>query len=64
MNLYSIYGIKEYCLVYQDRKIEQYTLHNDYYRVAKVYNHNETYKSVVFEGLEIDLNRVYAGIVE
>ena len=64
MNLYSIYGIKEYCLVYQDGKIEQYTLHNDYYRVAKVYNHYETYKSVAFKGLEIDLNRVYAGIVE
>lgn len=63
MNLYSIYGVKEYCLVYQDGRIEQYILHNDYYRVANVYMAKELYKSLVFENLEIDLNRIYSDII-
>ncbi|MGL5616474.1 MAG: Uma2 family endonuclease [Sarcina sp.] len=64
MNLYSTYGIKEYCLVYQDGRIEQYILHNDYYRVANVYSSKDIYKSIVFENLEIDLNRIFSDIIE
>lgn len=63
MNLYSIYGVKEYCLVYQDGRVEQYILHNDYYRVANVYTSEDIYKSIVFDEVEIDLKRIYAGIL-
>ncbi len=63
MNLYSIYGVEEYCLVYQDGRIEQYILHNDYYRVSNIYNNTDRYKSVVFKDLEIDLNRIYLDII-
>lgn len=63
MNLYSIYGVEEYCLVYQDGRIEQYILHNDYYRVSNIYNNTDRYKSVVFKDLEIDLNRIYSDII-
>lgn len=63
MNLYSTYGVKEYCLVYQDGKIEQYILYNDYYRVANIYTDKDIYKSIVFKDLEIDLKRIYTGIL-
>lgn len=63
MNLYSIYGVKEYCLVYQDGKVEQYILHKDYYRVSNIYNYEDKYKSIAFEELEIDLNRIYSDIL-
>lgn len=54
MELYSRFGVKEYNLVYQEGTIQQYILlDTGIYYLNKSYNINDSYKSIVFEDLEI-----------
>lgn len=60
MDLYAKYRIKEYNLVYQEGEIHQYKL-NEYgvYYLNKSYKKDDTYKSLVFKDLEIDINNIF-----
>ena len=62
MELYARYGVEEYCLVYQDGSLVQLKLEENLFRTIKVYERNDIYKSIKFEGLEIDLARVFYDI--
>ncbi len=62
MNLYACYGIKEYCLVYQDGVVAQFILDGDTYKINEKYNKTDLYESVVFSDLKIDLSRIFLGI--
>lgn len=62
MELYARYGVKEYCLVYQDGSVVQLILEENLFKAIKVYNREEIYKSKAFNELEIDLKRIFYGI--
>ena len=57
---YAECGVLEYCLVYQDGKIEQLELKdNEYYQVSAIYSKSDIYKSLVYEGLEFSLDDIF-----
>ena len=62
MELYARYGVEEYCLIYQDGSLVQLKLEENLFRTIKVYGKNDIYKSIKFEGLEIDLSRIFYDI--
>ncbi|MGL5576676.1 MAG: Uma2 family endonuclease [Sarcina sp.] len=57
---YAECGVKEYCLVYQDGKIEQLELKaNEYYEINAIYNVKDIYKSLVYEELAFNLEDIF-----
>ncbi|MGY3716815.1 Uma2 family endonuclease [Sutcliffiella cohnii] len=65
MNLYSKYGVKEYWIVNPVLKsIQIYTLNNEgSYVQTDVLKDTGTIKSVIFDGLNIDMQKVFKNII-
>ena len=58
-DLYEHFGVREYWIVYpDDEKIEVYLLKEGRYRLKGVFSRNETLKSEIIQGLEVNLGDV------
>ena len=57
--IYQKYGVQEYNIVEQDRKIIQYFLEDGQYRIANVFKNDDDYISCVFNDLKISLKDIY-----
>ena len=64
MDLYSTYGVKEYCLVYQEGIIQQYRLNEEYgtYYLNAAYNLDDTYKGYVFDKFSMNLKDIFKNL--
>ena len=58
-NIYQRFGVLEYNIVEQTGMITQYSLIDGTYRTPKVWNSKDTYISLVFPKLEIQLQDIF-----
>lgn len=62
-NAYGDCGVLEYCLVYQDGKVEQLKLENDFYETYNLYTTSE-YKSIAYDDLSFSIEELFEDILD
>ncbi|QAA35266.1 Uma2 family endonuclease [Clostridium manihotivorum] len=60
LNLYMRFGVNEYWIVSpKNRTIQIFNLENDVYGEPKIYFENDLVKSSIFEGLSLEIKKVF-----
>lgn len=60
---YAECGVEEYCLVYQDGRLEQLELNSDFYEPNGFFKSGE-YSSLAFEGLKFNIDELFEDLEE